>query len=91
MNQKRAKHLRAKARELAAVWLKTLLPPDQAALVTPESVREFEKAQDQHVHANGRCVVSAYSTRYFYKKLKKAARRREAPDFTLHASSELGV
>lgn len=90
MNQRRAKLLKRKAKEMAAVWLKTLLPPEQAELVNARSVEEFEATQDKHVHANGRCVVSAYSTRHFYKRLKRAYKNKEFPDFQLKSAEELG-
>jgi hypothetical protein len=72
MNKRQSKKLRAQAVDLAVQWLKNVVPPDQAELVNSKSILEFEKGQESHVYANSMCRVSAYSTRYFYKILKRA-------------------
>lgn len=72
MNKRQSKKLRAQAVDLAMQWLKSVLEPEQAILVTPKSVIEFEKTQEKHVFANGSIRCSAYSTRYFYQRLKRA-------------------
>lgn len=89
MNQRTAKYLRKKSYELAAEWLKTMLPQESHKDVTPASVRAFEADQERHVHANGRTVVSAYSSRFFYLRLKKALKKRVRPTFQVNVK-ELG-
>lgn len=90
MNGRKAKYLRAKAYSLAAEWLKTMLPESEQGAVTPQSVRAFEADQEKYI-LSGPCIrVSAYSSRWFYKRLKKAFKRDSNPDFTLNSVLELG-
>jgi uncharacterized membrane protein YheB (UPF0754 family) len=90
LNARTAKFLRGKSYELAAEWLKQMLPEDQRSTVTKASVKAFEKEQEKYVTANGKVIVSAYSSRWFYNKLKKAVKTRVRPDFTIRSVKELG-
>ena len=72
LNARTSKYLRKKSYELAAEWIKTMLPEDQRDAVTVQSVKAFEKEQEKHVYANNKVIVSAYSSRWFYNKLKRA-------------------
>lgn len=74
MNKRKAKELRAKAADLAAQWLRSVVPPEEVEKITAASVKEFEKGQESHVYANGQLYCSAYSTRFFYKRLKRATK-----------------
>lgn len=90
MRNATAKFLRKNSYLLAAQWLKEMIPEDQRASVTTESVKAFEKEQDKHIYANNRIILSAYNSRWFYKKLKKSVKTGIRPDFTLKNVSELG-
>lgn len=90
MNKKQSKKLRRQAVELTMQWLRKVLPEDQQPLVTPESVKKFEAEQDSHIYANGRCLCSAYSTRFFYKKLKRAFYKGTDPKMFLVDKAALG-
>ena len=90
MNARKAKHLRRKSYEMAAVWIQTMLPEDQREGVTVDSVKAFEKEQERHVYANGKVVVSAYSSRWFYERLKKAETTGAKLDLTLQSAAGLG-
>lgn len=90
MNGRRAKQLRRVAYGLAAQWLRSMVPEDQKHNVTRESVKEFEKGQEKYVSTSNKVILSAYSSRWFLKKLKKAIRKKEAPDFTINSTEELG-
>jgi hypothetical protein len=90
LNARTSKYLRKKSYELAAEWIKTMLPEDQRDAVTVQSVKAFEKEQEKHVYANNKVIVSAYSSRWFYNRLKKAVRTSTYPDFTLKSVAELG-
>lgn len=91
MNARTAKFLRKKGYELAAEWLKTMLPEDQKGNVTVPSVKAFEREQEKYVYANGKTVLCAYNSRWFYRKLKKAVKTGVYPDFTLKSVAELGA
>ena len=91
MNARTAKRLRKLSYEFAAAWLKTMLPEDQHEKCTPEYVRVFELTQDKYIYTkDGERYCSAYSSRHFYKKLKKAYKRGVRPDFMV-MEKELGI
>jgi hypothetical protein len=91
MNLKVCKKLRAVSLDLAAQWLTSVLPVAEQGRVSPATVREFEKTQDQYVTTqDGNVITSAYSSRWFYKKLKRAYEQGIKPDFTLSNVLELG-
>lgn len=71
MKSKRYKLLRKVAARLAAEKIKQYLKPEEAAKVTIESVREFEKKQDKYMFDGTKLICSPFSTRWFYRQLKK--------------------
>ena len=90
MKKKICTKFRKQSFELAAQWLKTLVPEDEAESVTVDSVKEFEKTQDQYIYTQaGERICSAYSSKSFYKKLKKSYLRGVDPEF-LVTRRELG-
>ena len=77
MNGRKAKRLRRRAEELLISWIRTMVPEgEDATKITKKNLDEF-LPQQTHIFANNRFMLSAYSLRWFYKKVK------QNPDITL--------
>jgi hypothetical protein len=77
MNGKKAKRLRRKAEDLLISWIRTMVPEgEDATKINKKNLHEF-LPQQTHIFANNRFMLSAYSLRWFYKKVK------QNPDITL--------
>jgi len=77
MNGRKAKRLRRRAEELLISWIRTMVPEgEDATKITKKNLGEFLPEQT-HIFANNRFMLSAYSLRWFYKKVK------QNPDVTL--------
>ena len=77
MNGRKAKRLRRRAEELLISWIRTMVPEgEDATKITKKNLGEFLPEQT-HIFANNRFMLSAYSLRWFYKKVK------QNPDITL--------
>ena len=77
MNGRKAKRLRRKGEELLINWIRTMVPEgEDATKITKKNLDEF-LPQQTHIFANNRFMLSAYSLRWFYKKVK------QNPDITL--------
>tara|TARA_R100000664_G_scaffold10073_1_gene16718 strand:+ start:7258 stop:7518 length:261 start_codon:yes stop_codon:yes gene_type:complete len=71
MNGKKAKNLRRKSKELLIEWLKTMVPDgEDTNKITIKNLNQFLPEQT-HIYANNKLMLSAYSLRWFYKKVKK--------------------
>jgi hypothetical protein len=71
MNGRKAKRLRRKGEELLINWIRTMVPEgEEATKITKKNLDEF-LPQQTHIFANNRFMLSAYSLRWFYKKVKK--------------------
>jgi hypothetical protein len=71
MSGKKSKLLRRKAEDQLIGWIKTMTPEgEDANRITRKNLQEFLPEQT-HIYANNRVMLSAYSLRWFYKKLKK--------------------
>lgn len=77
MNGRKAKRLRRKAEDLLISWIRTMVPEgEDATKINKKNLYEF-LPQQTHIFANNRFMLSAYSLRWFYKKVK------QNPDITL--------
>lgn len=77
MNGRKAKRLRRKAEDLLISWIRTMVPEgEDATKINKKNLDQF-LPQQTHIFANNRFMLSAYSLRWFYKKVKKN------PDITL--------
>lgn len=77
MNGRKAKRLRRRAEELLISWIRTMVPEgEDATKITKKNLGEFLPEQT-HIFANNRFMLSAYSLKWFYKKVK------QNPDITL--------
>jgi hypothetical protein len=70
MNGKQAKKLRTKAKVLTVEWIHSLLPDKEASKVNIHNFKDHMPDQ-KHVYANNKMMLSSFSERWFYKKLKK--------------------
>ena len=77
MNGRKAKRLRKHAAQLLIKWIRSMTPDgEDATKITTKNLHEF-LPEDTHIFANGKYMVSAYTLRWFYKKVK------QNPDITL--------
>ena len=71
MSEKRARELRKKSKLFFIDWIKTIIPDDEdTSKLTLKNINEL-LPKDTHYFANGRVWLSAYTVRWFNKKLKK--------------------
>ncbi len=77
MNGRKAKALRKKARSLLIEWVRSFVPEtEDISRINEDNLKEFLPEQT-HLYANKKLLLSAYSLRWFYKKVK------QNPDITL--------
>ena len=77
MSGSRSKKLRRRAEDLLIEWLRTMVPDgEDTSKINRKNLYEFLPEQT-HIFANNRFMLSAYSLRWFYKKVK------QNPDITL--------
>ena len=77
MNGKKAKRLRRKAENMLIEWLRTMTPDSEdTSKINRKTLHNFLSDQT-HFYANRKIMLSAYSLRWIYKKLKRN------PNFTL--------
>lgn len=71
MNQRKSKQLRRKSESLLIDWIRTMTPEgEDATKITKKNLHEFIPEQT-HLFANNKFMLSAYSLRWFNKKVKK--------------------
>ncbi len=71
MNQRKSKQLRRKAETLLIDWIRTMVPEgEDANKITKKNLHEFLPEQT-HIFANNKFMLSAYSLRWFIKKVKR--------------------
>jgi len=77
MNQRKSKQLRRKSESLLIEWIRTMTPDgEDATKIHKKNLHEFLPEQT-HLFANNKLMLSAYSLKWFYKRVKKN------PDLTL--------
>jgi hypothetical protein len=71
MRSTKAKQLRRRAEDLLIEWLRTMVPDgEDTSKIHRNNLSEFLPEQT-HIFANNRFLLSAYSLRWFYKKVKR--------------------
>ena len=71
MRGKKAKQLRRKSEQLLVEWLRTMVTEgEDTSRISTKNLQEFLPTQT-HIYANNRLMLSAYSLRWFYKKVKQ--------------------
>ena len=81
MNGRKAKQIKKLSITFVVDWLKSMLIEEERKKV---SVKNYEKflPKDTHFFSNGRLMVSAYTPRWFNKKIKKVMRHKDLKDIT---------
>tara|TARA_R100001244_G_scaffold14150_1_gene15716 strand:- start:769 stop:1047 length:279 start_codon:yes stop_codon:yes gene_type:complete len=74
MNLKKEKQIRKHAQNLMLDWLKTVVPDEEKPKITLGNLQDFIPNQT-HIYANGQLRISAYTLRWFAKRIKKLVRR----------------
>ena len=69
MNGKKAKEIRRHARFMLLTWLKTMVTPEEAEKITLKNFKNY-LPKEGHVYANRKFLLSAYSFKWFVKKIK---------------------
>ena len=71
MNGRKAKRLRRKAEDLLISWIRTMVPEgEDVTKINKKNLHEFLPEQT-HIFANNKFMLSAYSLRWFYKRIKR--------------------
>jgi|TARA_Y100000114_G_C11621920_1_gene260083 hypothetical protein len=71
MNGKKAKRNRKRAKQLLIEWLHTMVPEgEDKSKINLKNLDQFLPRQT-HIFANNKFMLSAYSLKWFYKKVKK--------------------
>ena len=77
MNGKKAKRLRKRGNELLVEWLYSVIPNEEdKQQINANNIEEYLSDQT-HIYMNRKFLLSAYSLKWVYKKVKRN------PDLTL--------
>ena len=77
MNGKKAKRLRKRGKELLVEWLYSVIPNEEdKQQINANNIEEYLSDQT-HIYMNRKFLLSAYSLKLVYKKVKRN------PDLTL--------
>ena len=69
MNSKQEKKIRKHAKHLMVEWLRSVIPDEDKDKVTVKNVHTYIPDQT-HVYANQQLHISAYTLRWFVKRIK---------------------
>jgi hypothetical protein len=77
MNGRKAKRLRKRGKELLVEWLYSIIPNEEdKQQININNIEEYLSEQT-HIYTNRKFLLSAYSLKWIYKKVKRN------PDLTL--------
>ena len=77
MNGRKAKRLRKRGKELLVEWLYSVIPNEEdKQQININNIEEYLSEQT-HIYTNRKFLLSAYSLKWIYKKVKRN------PDLTL--------
>ena len=77
MNGKKAKRLRKRGKEILVEWLYSVIPNEEdKQQINVNNIEEYLSDQT-HIYTNRKFLLSAYSLKWIYKKVKRN------PDLTL--------
>lgn len=81
MRQIKTKQVRKLSKVFVVEWLKSMLTEEEQKKV---SVDNYEKylPEEKHFYANNKLMVSAYTPRWFSKRIKKVLRTKHIDDIT---------
>ena len=81
MNRKKSKQVNKLSVDFVVEWLKSMLIEEEKKKVSSKNQHKY-LPKDTHVYANKRYIVSAYTPRWFAKRIKKALRKKDINDIT---------
>ena len=72
MNGRKAKAQRIQGKQILVEWLHSILPTDteDKALITVKNIEDYMSEQT-HLHLNRKFLLSAYSLKWIYKRVKR--------------------
>ena len=77
MNGRKAKRLRKRGKEILVEWLYSVIPNEEdKQQININNIEEYLSEQT-HIYTNRKFLLSAYSLKWIYKKVKRN------PDLTL--------
>ena len=79
MNQRKAKQVRKLSKEFVVEWLKSMLVEEEQKKVNVDNFQNY-LPEDTHFFSNGKLMVSAYTPRWFAKRIKKVLKRKDIND-----------
>ena len=71
MNGRKAKRLRKRASQLLIRWIRSMTPDGEDATKITKKIYMSSYPEETHIFANNKLMVSAYTLRWFYKKVKE--------------------
>ena len=71
MNGKRAKEVRRKGRQILVEWLRSIIPDEEDSKQINVNNLEEYLAEQTHVYLNRKFMLSAYSLKWIYKRVKR--------------------
>ena len=69
MNGKKSKRIRHHAKLMLLDWLKDMVTPEEAEAINEKNFKDY-LPKEGHVFANRKFLLSAYSFKWFVKKIK---------------------
>jgi len=74
MNGSRAKQIRRHAKVMLLNWLKDMVTPEEAKSINEKNFKDY-LPKEGHVFANRKFLLSAYSFKWFVKKIKNIIKK----------------
>lgn len=71
MNGRKAKRLRKHSKQLLIRWIRSMTPDGEDETEINEKNLEQFLPEQTHIFANNKFMISAYTLRWFYKKVKE--------------------
>ena len=71
MNGKRAKEVRRKGKQILVVWVRSIIPDEEDSKQSNVNNLEEYLSEQTHVYLNRKFMLSAYSLKWIYKRVKR--------------------
>ena len=71
MNGKRAKEVRRKGKQILVEWLRSIIPDEEDSKQINVTNLEEYLSEQTHVYLNRKFMLSAYSLKWIYKRVKR--------------------
>ena len=71
MNGSKSKSIRKRGKQILVDWLRSIIPDEEeASKINIKNIEEFLSEQT-HVYMNNKFLLSAYSLKWIYKRVKR--------------------